>query len=138
MIPSSFVLLKIRENSSRLDSNKFESGNFLPTLEARLGFTSILNLSLSLSLSLNLSLNLNLNLNLLPLYIFVGLSVVSTLIAAAATSHLRTPLAEFAVRAIMLLILAFFQTADESVGRYLKTHSTFIDKCFFIIGHLLL
>lgn len=122
MIPSSFVLLKIRENSSRLDSHKFESGNFLPTLEARLGFTSILNLSL----------------NLLFLRIFVGLSVVSILIAAAATSPPRTPLAEFAVRAIMLLILALFQTADESVGRYLKTHSIFIDKCFFIIGHLLL
>jgi hypothetical protein len=63
--------------------------------------------------------------------------VISTLIAAAAASQMRTPLAEFAVRAFMLPILALFQTADESVGRYLKTHSIFIDKCFFIIGHSL-
>ena len=104
-------------------------GYFLITLEARLGFASILNLSLNLIL--------NLILNILPLDIFVGHSVISTLIAAAAASPLRTPLAEFAVRTVMLLILALFQTADESVGRHLKAHSILTDKCLFIVGHLL-
>jgi len=117
-----------------LDSNKFEFGNFLPTLEARLGFTSILNLSLRAYPEITSPLSY---LNLLPLPIFVGLSVVSTLIAAAAASPLRTPLAEFAVSAIVLLILGLFQTADESVGRYLKTNAIFIDECFIITGHSL-
>jgi hypothetical protein len=44
--------------------------------------------------------------------------MISTLIAAAAASPLRTPLAEFAVRAFMLLILGLFEAADKSVGRY--------------------
>jgi hypothetical protein len=90
-----------------------------------LGFTFVLNLNLSLSL------------NLLPLPISIGLSAVSTLIAAAAAPPLRTPLAEFAVRAVMLLIIALFQTADESVRRYLKTHSIFMDIFFFSASHSL-
>jgi hypothetical protein len=61
--------------------------------------------------------------------------VVSPLIAAAAAPPMRTPLAEFAVRAIMLLIIALFQTADESVGRYLKTHTIFLDIFFFSASH---
>jgi hypothetical protein len=71
------------------------------------------------------------------LSIFCCLSLISTLIAAAAASPLRTPLAEFAIRAIVLLILALFQTADEPVGRYLKTNAIFIDKSLFIICHSL-
>jgi hypothetical protein len=63
--------------------------------------------------------------------------VISTLIAAAAASPLRTPLAEFAVRAVMLLIPGFFEAADKSVGRYLKTHPVLTDKCFFIFVHSL-
>jgi hypothetical protein len=37
----------------------------------------------------------------------------------------------------MLLIIAFFQTADESVRRYLKTHSIFMDIFFFSASHSL-
>ncbi|OGP89456.1 MAG: hypothetical protein A2157_13420 [Deltaproteobacteria bacterium RBG_16_47_11] len=37
----------------------------------------------------------------------------------------------------MLLILALFQTADESMGRNLKPHAPFVDKHFLVIGHSL-
>jgi hypothetical protein len=46
-------------------------------------------------------------------------------------------LAEFAVGAAMLLILALFRTADEAIRRYLETHSIFIDKLLIFISHSL-
>jgi hypothetical protein len=49
---------------------------------------------------------------------------------------MRTPLTELAVRAVMFLILVFLRTAQESIGRHLKTHSVFIDKLLFRISHL--
>jgi len=70
--------------------------------------------------------------------LIVGLSFISALIKAEAASRMRTPLAELAVMAIMLLILALFWTAEKSVGCYLKTHSIFIDKLFISISHSLL
>ncbi len=69
-------------------------------------------------------------------FLFVGhLRVVSALIETAAASRRRTPLTEFAVRAFMLLMLAVFKTADESIGHDLETDSTLPDKLFFIISH---
>jgi hypothetical protein len=61
--------------------------------------------------------------------------VISTLIAAATASPLRTPLAEFAVRAVMLLIPGLFEAADKSVGRYFKTHPVLIYIFFFSASH---
>jgi hypothetical protein len=57
------------------------------------------------------------------------------MIKTAAASHLRTPLAEFTVRAFMFLIAGLFERAEESIGRHFKTHSPLIDKSFFILGH---
>ena len=68
---------------------------------------------------------------------FVALSVVSPLVKTTAASQMRTPLTESAVRAFVLLIPGLFQRTDESIGRYFKTHSTFIDKLLFIIRHSL-
>jgi hypothetical protein len=47
---------------------------------------------------------------------------------AQAASGIRTPLAEFAVRTAMLLILALFETADEPVRGHLKTDPLLVDK----------
>jgi len=63
--------------------------------------------------------------------------VVFPLSQTETAPRIRTPLAEFAVRASMLLALVLFQTADESIGRYLKTDSIFIDKFLVSISHLL-
>jgi hypothetical protein len=64
-------------------------------------------------------------------------SVVPPLTETETASRMRTPLAEFAVRALMLLVLALFQAADEPMGCYLKTHSIFVDKLFIFISHSL-
>ena len=61
--------------------------------------------------------------------------ILPALIKTAAAPQIRTPLAELAVRATMLLILALFQTANESIGLDLKTHSPFIDIFFPIVSH---
>ncbi len=37
----------------------------------------------------------------------------------------------------MLLIITLFRAAEESIGRYLKTHPVFIDKLFLSISHSL-
>jgi hypothetical protein len=54
-----------------------------------------------------------------------------------ATARTRTPLAEIAVGAVVLLIPALFQPADKAIGCYLKAHPVFIDNLFFGISHLL-
>ena len=54
---------------------------------------------------------------------------------AEATARTRTPLAEVAVGAVVLLIPALFQTADKAVGSYLKAHPVFIDKLLFGVRH---
>jgi hypothetical protein len=56
---------------------------------------------------------------------------------AEATARTRTPLAEFAVGAVVLLILAFFQTANKPIGCYLETYSVVIDKLLFSVSHIL-
>jgi hypothetical protein len=68
---------------------------------------------------------------------FVAVPVVPTLIKTAAAPQMRTPLTEPAVRAFVLLIPDLFQRTEESIGRYFKAHSTFIDKLLFIISHSL-
>jgi hypothetical protein len=62
--------------------------------------------------------------------------VISPLITTMAASRIGTPLAEFTVRAVMLLVLALFQTADESIGCYLETDSILIDKFLIDVSHL--
>ena len=54
-----------------------------------------------------------------------------------AASRIRTPLAEFAVGAVVLLSSVFLWEAEESIGCDLETHSVFIDKLFFRISHSL-
>ena len=61
--------------------------------------------------------------------------ILPALIKTAAAPQIRTPLAELAVRTSMLLILALFQRANESVGLDLKTDSPFIDIFFPIVSH---
>ena len=56
---------------------------------------------------------------------------------AKAAARTRAPLAEFAVGAVVLLILALFQTADKPIGCYLETYSVFIDKLLFSVSHIL-
>ncbi len=65
------------------------------------------------------------------------LPIVSPLIKTEAASRIRTPLTEIAVGAAMLLILAFFRTADEAIRRYLETYSIFIDKLLLTVSHSL-
>jgi len=59
------------------------------------------------------------------------------LMKAQAASRIRTPLAEIAVGAVVLLIPALFQTADKAIGCYLKAHPVFIDKLLFGVRHSL-
>jgi hypothetical protein len=66
----------------------------------------------------------------------VGLAVVFSLIAAPAASQMRAPLTESAIRTIVFLIASLFQTADEPISRYFKTHTPFIDKLLFSVSHL--
>ena len=56
---------------------------------------------------------------------------------AEATARPGTPLAEFAVGALVFLIFALFQTADKAVGRDLEAHPVFIDKLLLDLSHLI-
>lgn len=61
--------------------------------------------------------------------------LLPALIKTAAAAQTRTPLAELAVRASMLLILALFQRANESKRRDFKPDSAFIDIFLFAVSH---
>jgi Zn-dependent oligopeptidase len=55
-----------------------------------------------------------------------------------AASRARAPLAEFAVRTVVLLpLLALFRTEEESMGRYFKTCPVLIQKFLFRVCHSL-
>jgi hypothetical protein len=56
---------------------------------------------------------------------------------AEATARTGTPLAEFAVGAVVLLIPALFQTADKAIRSFLKAYPVFIDKLLFGVRHSL-